>query len=689
MSGRDDKPGKSGSADAGIPDDELLTSEDLFGDMLDSPPPPRTTPQPPAPPTRVAPAPQPRAGPIKVKVSEPGVPKKTPSPLAGAAETMPEDVAALLDAFSEPGEAATRAEALEAESLAEAKPPRDLPSPPDTARIPEPEIELPTFAPPAATPELRLDELVPEPPSGDALDPEGLLGVMPPVGESIQPGAGTPAPAASASALPATAGPPELDLSFEEEPAAPQPSTPSAPPVSQAPPAAPPPAPRRPSAQESLQELMDLQRPRRRTGEFAAPPATSRTGTRFQAASPKKETGPNIDLAALAAEALGTPPPRAKADRKPSASLAGDVTYGPYRLLEKVAVGGMAEVFRAKRSGVEGFEKVVAVKRILSHLSDNKEFVDMFIDEAKMVAGLAHPNIVQIFDLGKIEKSYYIAMEYVRGRDLRTILRRGRDRGLRVPLDLTTFVVSRVCSALEYAHRAKDETGRPMMIVHRDISPQNILISFEGDVKLTDFGIAKAATKATITDRGALRGKLLYMSPEQAWGKPIDRRSDIFSLGIVFYEMLTDQKPFLGNSEMSILEMVRECKVAPPSTLNPRIPEKLERVVMKSLERDPEVRYQDGAEMHRDLERVLHERQPPTAAGLARFLELLFDQDERGDPVPHPDANYEETTGSRPIEMEFHDEPRTPATGKDPEGTPDSPKDPMSIQKLLKRFGIK
>ena len=221
----------------------------------------------------------------------------------------------------------------------------------------------------------------------------------------------------------------------------------------------------------------------------------------------------------------------------------------------------MAEVFKAKRTGVEGFEKVVAVKRILPHLSDNKEFVDMFIDEAKMVAGLAHPNIVQISDLGKLEKSYYIAMEYVHGRDLRSILRRAKERGLRLPLDLTVLIVSKVCSALEFAHRKKDERGRPMLIVHRDISPQNILISFEGEVKLTDFGIAKAATKARITDAGALRGKLLYMTPEQAWGKPMDRRSDLFSLGIVFYEMVTDQKPFLGSSEMSILEMVRECRV--------------------------------------------------------------------------------------------------------------------------------
>jgi serine/threonine protein kinase len=358
--------------------------------------------------------------------------------------------------------------------------------------------------------------------------------------------------------------------------------------------------------------------------------------------------------------------------------------YGPYQLLERVAVGGMAEVFRAKRTGVEGFEKVVAVKRILSHLSDNKEFVDMFIDEAKMVAGLAHPNVVQIFDLGKHEKNYWIAMEYVHGRDLRTIIRRARERGMKIPLDISTYVVSKVCAALEYAHRKKDDKGQPMLIVHRDISPQNILISFEGDVKLTDFGIAKAASKASTTDKGALRGKLLYMSPEQAWGKPMDKRSDVFSLGIVFYEMLTEQKPFLGTSETSILETVRECRVPPPTTINDKIPEKLEKVVMKALERDPEVRYQDAGDMLRDLERVLHEWQPATATGLVRFLELLFDEHERGDIVA-PEGDAHARAGSGIDELQEHVPEPPPA---EPPPAPPT-KDPMSIQKLLKRFGIK
>jgi serine/threonine protein kinase len=292
-------------------------------------------------------------------------------------------------------------------------------------------------------------------------------------------------------------------------------------------------------------------------------------------------------------------------------------------------------------------------------------------------------------------------MEYVHGRDLRSILRRARERDVRMPLDLSALVVSKVCSALEFAHRKKDERGRAMMIVHRDISPQNILISFEGDVKLTDFGIAKAATKASITDAGALRGKLLYMSPEQAWGKPMDRRSDVFSLGIVFYEMVTDHRPFLGSSEMSILEMVRECRVAKPATLNPAVPDRLESVIMMALAREPDDRYQDAAEMYRDLERVLHEWQPPQAGALSRFLEGLFDEQERSDSVE------EETGGAEPISEAASppvDEPEaapaalvqndefdtTPPPGPpEPPSEPPPARDSLSIHKLLKRFGIK
>jgi serine/threonine protein kinase len=306
-------------------------------------------------------------------------------------------------------------------------------------------------------------------------------------------------------------------------------------------------------------------------------------------------------------------------------SAEGAVDYGQYLLLDLIATGGMAEVFRAKRKGVEGFEKIVAVKRILSHLSRNKEFVDMFINEAKMVAGLSHPNIVQIFELGKIDDTYFIAMEYVDGRDLRTILTRVREKGIVPDVDLAALITSKVGSALEYAHRQADADGRELQIVHRDVSPQNILISKEGEVKLVDFGIAKAAIKAHHTDSGSLRGKLMYMSPEQAWGRSIDKRSDIFSLGVVLFEMLTGRSLFVGDSEMSILERVRQANVPPPSSLNPAVPIELEAVTTRALRKDPAERYQDASEMLGHLDTYLRRRPAVGSADLARFVKGHFE----------------------------------------------------------------
>jgi serine/threonine protein kinase len=301
--------------------------------------------------------------------------------------------------------------------------------------------------------------------------------------------------------------------------------------------------------------------------------------------------------------------------------------YGRYSLLEKVATGGMAEVFRAKRKGVEGFEKIVAVKRILPHLSSNKDFVEMFIAEAKMVASLSHPNIVQIFDLGKIDDTYYIAMEFVEGKDLRTILSRARNRNTLPSVELAALIAARVSAALEYAHRQRDSDGRELKIVHRDVSPQNILISNEGEVKLVDFGIAKAATKASHTDTGSLRGKLLYMSPEQAWGKPLDKRSDLFALGAVFYEILTGHLLFSANSEMSVLERVREARFVTPSSLNPAVPIELEAVAMRLLNKSPAERYQDASEVLLDLDSYLRRRPAVGAGDLSRFVKRLFEMD--------------------------------------------------------------
>jgi serine/threonine protein kinase len=360
---------------------------------------------------------------------------------------------------------------------------------------------------------------------------------------------------------------------------------------------------------------------------------------------------------------------------------AGEPTFGPYRFLQRVAVGGMAEVFKATRTGIGGFEKVVAVKRLLTHLGRNRKLVDLFINEAKMVAGLNHPNIVQIFDLGKIDDSYFIAMEYVHGRDLLSVARRARERGMRMPMDLAGLVVRGICAALGYAHRKQDDQGRPMRIVHRDVSPQNILLSFDGEVKLTDFGIAKAATMAMSSDSGRLRGKLLYMSPEQAWGRTTDARSDLFSLGVVLYELLTDHKPFGGESDTNILEAVRNCRPASPSSLNPRVPEALERVVTRALQRDPDGRYQDAMAMDQDLERAFGDRRGATARELERFMDLLFDPAERnGANQEAAGAEPRHEPGGPMLELDFEPPPA-------PGGRP-KPAEP-SIEELLKRLKSK
>jgi len=298
--------------------------------------------------------------------------------------------------------------------------------------------------------------------------------------------------------------------------------------------------------------------------------------------------------------------------------------FGQYVLLEKIATGGMAEVWKARMRGVEGFQKIVAIKKILPHLSDNREFIDMFIDEAKLAAQLNHNNIIHIYDLGKIQNSYYIAMEFVDGFDLKTILKHAQERDVPLSIELSLFIATKVAAALDYAHRKRDFENRDLGLVHRDVSPQNVLISQEGDIKLCDFGIAKAASKASHTQAGALKGKLQYMSPEQAWGKTIDRRSDIFALATVLFEMLTNRKLFTGENEMSILEQVREARVEPPSKLNDEVSPEIDRIVLKALTKEPEDRYQTAAEMARDLDAVLYEFKPtPASADLAIYMHRL------------------------------------------------------------------
>lgn len=275
-------------------------------------------------------------------------------------------------------------------------------------------------------------------------------------------------------------------------------------------------------------------------------------------------------------------------------------------LLERINVGGMAEVFKAKAFGVEGFERLVAVKRILPSIAEDTDFIMMFIDEAKIAVQLTHANIAQIFDLGKVNDAYFIAMEYVPGKDLRAIFDRGRKRGEQIPLSMACYSIMKICEGLDYAHNKKDATGRDLNLVHRDVSLQNLLASYDGEVKIIDFGIAKAAGKAGKTQAGILKGKFGYMSPEQVRGEVLDRRSDVFGVGICLYELLTGERLFVGESDFATLEKVRNVEIMPPSTYNKRVPEELERVVLRALAKDPVDRYQTAMDLHDDLQSFMY-----------------------------------------------------------------------------------
>ncbi len=286
------------------------------------------------------------------------------------------------------------------------------------------------------------------------------------------------------------------------------------------------------------------------------------------------------------------------------------IQFGKYYLLDRINVGGMAEVFRAKAYGVEGFERLLAVKRILPNIAEDKEFISMFIDEAKIAVQLQHANICQIFDLGKVEESYFIALEFVAGKDLRALFDRCKQRpeggSVTMPVAQACFVTMKMCEGLDYAHNKKDQSGKDLHLVHRDVSPQNIIVSYDGEVKLIDFGIAKSVGKASKTQAGILKGKFGYMSPEQVRGLPLDRRSDVFSVGIVLYELLTGERLFTGETDFSTLEKVRNVEILPPSTYNRKIPDELERIVLKALAKDVEDRYQNAIDLHDDLQAFMY-----------------------------------------------------------------------------------
>ncbi len=330
------------------------------------------------------------------------------------------------------------------------------------------------------------------------------------------------------------------------------------------------------------------------------------------------------------------------------------VRFGKYLLLERISVGGMAEVFQAKSFGVEGFEKIIAIKRILPSMAEDADFIQMFIDEAKIAGQLSHANICQIYELGKIAESHFIAMEYIWGKDLLQLQNRLRKLRQQMPVPMACFIASKVCEGLDYAHRKKDPNGRPLQIIHRDVSPQNVLISYEGEVKLIDFGIAKAAIRSSRTQAGVLKGKFGYMSPEQVRGLPLDRRSDLFAIGTLLYESLTGERLFANDSDFSTLEKVRNAQVEPPSRFNPRIPPELEQIVLRALARTVEDRYQWANELQDELHQLLVKLGTPyTSKQLASWMKEAFEQEvgrERTQLEGYKKLRLEETTpGAKPV----------------------------------------
>ncbi len=279
--------------------------------------------------------------------------------------------------------------------------------------------------------------------------------------------------------------------------------------------------------------------------------------------------------------------------------------FGRYLLVEKLATGGMAEIYEARLIGVEGFEKPLAIKQILPHWSEKTNFVAMLIDEAKIAVRLNHPNIVQVYELGNENSHYYIAMELVEGVDLRELQKACRLSGTPLPLPLVLFVMQEVAQALAYAHELTDESGRSIDIIHRDISPQNILVSYEGQVKVTDFGIAKAADRQQETVTGTFKGKFSYMSPEQANQLSLDQRSDLFSLGIVFYELATGQRLFAADSDVGILDKVREAKLPEDQSALLALPEEVRKLIVSLLAQVPAERPSSAAEVRDRLRELI------------------------------------------------------------------------------------
>ena len=341
-------------------------------------------------------------------------------------------------------------------------------------------------------------------------------------------------------------------------------------------------------------------------------------------------------------------------------------TFGRYELLRKLAAGGMGQVYLARQKGPVGFQKLLVVKRLLPHLSEDDEFIQMFLDEARIAALLNHPNIAQIYDLGEVDGTYYIAMEYVHGEAISDVLKRALQRRGAMPIAFKCRVIADAAAGLDAAHHARSPSGRKLALIHRDVSPQNVLVGFNGSVKIIDFGVAKAANKFSQTNVGQIKGKHAYMSPEQARGEPLDNRSDVFGLGTVFYEILTNTRLFKRESEMATLKAVVGAKVTPPSEVAPGIPKALDAVVLKALARNREERFATAGDMQLAIEDFLFKQQlPGTTAHLAAFMKELYAEE------------LEEEFSNEPTIIAY--DPRLMGKGKPKEKEKEKEKEPPAM----------
>jgi serine/threonine protein kinase/CRP-like cAMP-binding protein len=322
--------------------------------------------------------------------------------------------------------------------------------------------------------------------------------------------------------------------------------------------------------------------------------------------------------------------------------------FGKYQMLTRIASGGMAEVWLARSSSIGGFEKLLAIKRMHSTLSKNLSFVSMFIDEAKLTVSLSHPNIVQIFDFGRVDDDYFMAMEYVEGFDLATLAKRARKQAIPIPVDMCVYIMRAVFDGLAYAHTRGDRLGRSMGIIHRDVSPQNVLVSFDGHVKVSDFGIARAASKIEQSKKSEIFGKLAYLSPEQSRGEPVTSQTDIWSAGVILYELVTNQRLFMRETDQMTLEAVNREPIKKPSAVNGAVPDDIDRVLLWVLERDPSARAESAREVAEALAEILRTHFPgATEYRLRDVISAMWDHHLPRVLTPTEDVEY--TKGERPL----------------------------------------